>query len=84
MIARVLAVLGLLAFAAQTADAAGSHTVHGLSLFGDLAYPADFKNFKYVNPDAPKGGELRLSMTGGFDNFNPFIAKGRAPGGLDR
>ena len=29
---------------------------HGMSAFGDLAYPADFPYFKYVNPDAPKGG----------------------------
>ena len=32
---------------------------HGLSLFGDLKYPADFKRFDYVNPDAPKGGLVR-------------------------
>jgi hypothetical protein len=31
---------------------------HGLSVFGDLKYPADFKHFDYVNPDAPKGGKV--------------------------
>ena len=57
---------------------------HGLSVFGDLKYPADFKHFDYVNPDAPKGG--RFSTYGGplnsFDSFNPFILKGDAASGL--
>jgi len=43
---------------------------HGLSLFGDLKYPADFKRFDYVNPDAPKGGTMRMIALGTFDNFN--------------
>ena len=37
---------------------------HGLSMFGDLKYPADFKRFDYVNPDAPKGGMVRLIAIG--------------------
>jgi microcin C transport system substrate-binding protein len=57
---------------------------HGLSTFGDLKYPADFKHFDYVNPAAPKGG--RFSTYGGplnsFDTFNPFILKGDAATGL--
>lgn len=44
---------------------------HGLSLFGDVKYPAGFKRFDYVNPDAPKGGQVRLGAIGTFDNFNP-------------
>ena len=47
---------------------------HGLSLFGDLKYPADFKRFDYVNPDAPKGGVVRRQGAGTFDNFNPVVA----------
>ena len=43
---------------------------HGLSLFGDIKYPADFKRFDYVNPDAPKGGVARTISIGTFDNFN--------------
>jgi microcin C transport system substrate-binding protein len=43
---------------------------HALSLFGDIKYPADFKRFDYVNPDAPKGGVARLISIGTFDNFN--------------
>jgi microcin C transport system substrate-binding protein len=46
---------------------------HGASLFGDLKYPADFKHFDYVNPDAPKGGVVRLAAAGTFDNFNPVV-----------
>jgi microcin C transport system substrate-binding protein len=50
---------------------------HGLSICGDLKYPADFKNFDYVNPAAPKGGTMRLGVVGTtFDSFNPFIVKG--------
>ncbi|MFZ2319399.1 MAG: extracellular solute-binding protein, partial [Pseudomonas sp.] len=41
-------------------------------------YPASFKHFDFVNPDAPKGGELRQSGFGGFDSLNPFINKGVA------
>ena len=62
-----------LAVAAGTAVA---EPRHGLSTFGDLKYPPDFPHFDYVNPDAPKGGELRLRDLGSFDNLNPFILKG--------
>ena len=47
---------------------------HALSLFGDIKYPADFKRFDYVNPDAPKGGVARQISIGTFDNFNIAIA----------
>jgi microcin C transport system substrate-binding protein len=47
---------------------------HGLSLFGDLKYPADFKRFDYVNPDAPKGGVARQISLGTFDNFNIAVS----------
>src|SRR5258708_35230614 len=43
---------------------------HGLSLFGEVKYPVDFKRFDYVNPDAPKGGAARMISIGTFDNFN--------------
>ena len=49
---------------------------HGLSLFGALKYPPDFKHFDYVNPDAPKGGRVRTSSTGSFDSLNLFSFKG--------
>ena len=47
---------------------------HALSLFGDVKYPADFKHFDYVNPDAPKGGTVRQIAVGTFDNFNLVVA----------
>jgi len=55
--------------------------VHALAMHGDPKYPADFTHFEYTNPDAPKGGTLRLASSGTFDNLNPYILKGiAAPG----
>lgn len=50
---------------------------HGYSFFGDLKYPADYAHFDYVNPVAPKGGEISISTRGGFDGLNRFASKGR-------
>ncbi len=47
---------------------------HGLSLFGELKYPAGFKHFDYVNPNAPKGGAVRMIAFGTFDNLNEVVA----------
>jgi microcin C transport system substrate-binding protein len=58
---------------------------HGYSQFGDLKYPKGFAHFEWVNPDAPKGGELELApplRITNFDKFNPFTLKGTAPPGL--
>ena len=66
---------GISLFAGPAAQA-GSTVSHGSSLHGDLKYPKGFKHFDYVNPDAPKGGKLRLSTTGSYDSLNPFILKG--------
>ena len=55
---------------------------HGYALWGDLKYPQDFPNFAYVNPQATKGGELRLVSNlrvSTFDKYNPFTIKGSAP-----
>jgi microcin C transport system substrate-binding protein len=55
---------------------------YGYALWGDLKYPAGFSHFEYVNPTAPKGGELRLVSnlrTSTFDKYNPFTIKGSAP-----
>ena len=55
---------------------------HGYALWGDLKYPAGFAHFSYVNPQAPKGGELRLVSNlrvSTFDKYNPFTIKGSAP-----
>ena len=47
---------------------------HALSLFGEIKYPAGFKRFDYVNPEAPKGGSVRQIQIGTFDNFNIAVA----------
>jgi len=55
---------------------------HATSLIGEPKYPADFPHFDYVKPDAPTGGVVRLSETGGFDTLNPIPAKGNLASGL--
>jgi len=54
---------------------------HGIATYDDLKYPADFTHFDYVNPNAPKGGMVKLASFGSFDSFNPFIIKGTAAAG---
>lgn len=54
---------------------------HALSLVGEPKYPADFTHFDFVNPEAPKGGVVRLPSIGGFDSLNPVLYRGeQAPG----
>ena len=57
---------------------------HGLSLMGEPKYPADFKHFDYVNPNAPKGGFVRFGQDGTFDNFNFVIPRGTAAAGITK
>lgn len=47
---------------------------HASALTGDPKYPADFKHFDYVNPDAPKGGRVRFGVFGGFDSTNVMLS----------
>lgn len=54
---------------------------HGLAMHGDLKYGPDFTHFDYVNPNAPKGGEIRLGAIGTFDSLNGFIVKGSGAAG---
>ena len=80
---RALLVLALVLVAAPGSAA---ERKHGLSTFGDFGYPADFKNFAYANPDAPKGGALSLVGWGGvttFNSLNNYILKGDAAQGLE-
>ena len=53
---------------------------HGYNFFGELKYAADYERLNYVNPDAPKGGEISIWSMGTFDSFNPYTRKGRAGG----
>lgn len=56
-----------------------THAAHGISLDGQLKYPADFKRFDYTSADATQGGTLTLHSLGGFDKMNPYTLKGTAP-----
>src|SRR5439155_21633417 len=75
---------------AIAASEAGNET-HGMSVFGDLKYPADFKHFDYVNPEAPKGGFFStIPSTRAynqsfqtFNSFNAFILKGEGAKGME-
>ena len=70
---------------ASVARAQENEWRHALSLFGQLKYPADFKRFDYVNPEAPKGGAVRLGGFGTFDNFNLVVSgvKGTIAAGIN-
>ncbi len=70
----------ILALAAQAMPARGETVIksHGISTFGDLALPADFPHLPYVNPNAPKGGEISQWSPGSFDSFNPYAIAGNA------
>jgi microcin C transport system substrate-binding protein len=62
-----------------------SRAAHAYAQFGDIKYPAGFTHFDYVNPTAPKGGEIRMvppTRPTNFDKFNPFTLRGTAPYGL--
>ena len=72
----------LCAAVALVAWSPASWAAHGYALWGDLKYPAGFRNFDYVNPNAPQGGELRLvsnQRVSTFDKYNPFTIRGSAP-----
>jgi len=66
---------------AFAADGARPIAIHAIAMHGTAKYGPDFKHFDYVNPDAPKGGSLRLALQGTFDSFHPFIPKGNAGAG---
>ncbi|MDP5117749.1 MAG: extracellular solute-binding protein [Burkholderiaceae bacterium] len=58
---------------------------HAYAQFGDIKYPESFSHFSYVNPLAPKGGEIAMvspTRASSFDKYNPFTLKGTAPPGL--
>ena len=81
----VIASLGLAPMMASTVAQAQEPAEpfrHGVSILGDLKYPPGFARFDYVNPEAPKGGTLRMSSTGTFDTFNPVLDRGEAAPGL--
>ena len=78
------ALLGAPALSALPAFAQDKEWKHGLSLFGEPKYPADFKHFDYVDPQAPVAGIVRQGAFGTFDNFNQVVSgiKGALASGL--
>ncbi len=76
----VLAVaLGLVGVPALADD---PKPVHGMAMHGEPKYKADFPNLDYVDPKAPKGGQITAAAIGTFDNLNGFVLKGIAAAGL--
>ena len=61
---------------------AASEPQQALAMTGEPLYAAGFDHFAYANPDAPKGGVMKLGATGSFDSLNPFIVRGQPPFGL--
>jgi microcin C transport system substrate-binding protein len=64
------------------ASSAGVTRGHALSLLGEPSLPADFTHWPWVNPDAPKGGEIILTALGSFDTFNAYVLRGTPAVGL--
>ena len=65
------------------AQDAGTRWRHGVTLMGEPKLPADFPNFPYVNPQAPKAGTLNMSSDGTYDSFNPVLGlRGQPATGL--
>ena len=84
---RALSTAGAAAAAALLIFSSAVHAAaprHALSLYGAPKYPAGFTHFDYANPEAPKGGAIRLAAVGTYDNLNPFTLKGVAAIGLGR
>lgn len=79
---RALLVLGVVLFGALLATPVFAEAQTSLAMHGAAKYPADFQHFDYVNPDAPKGGALKLGAGGTYDSLNPFIVRGTAALGL--
>jgi microcin C transport system substrate-binding protein len=82
---RDLHFLRALALAWLACLAPAAWAAHAYAQFGDIKYPAGFSHFDYVNPAAPKGGEIRMvppTRPTNFDKFNPFTLRGTAPYGI--
>lgn len=82
---RDLSSLRALMMALLACLAPASWAAHAYAQFGDIKYPAGFSHFDYVNPAAPKGGEIRMvppTRPTNFDKFNPFTLRGTAPYGV--
>jgi peptide/nickel transport system substrate-binding protein len=77
--AMLFALAGFLFAAGAAPDPAIAQPRHAIAMHGEPALTEGFSAFRYVNPDAPKGGRLVRGVLGTFDSLNPFIVKGLAP-----
>lgn len=73
--------LGLIGAATPSWGEEALAPMHGIAMHGQPKYAAGFDHFDYVNPEAPKGGTLRLGVVGTFDSLHPFIVRGTVPTG---
>ena len=77
-VARIALILTMLICSIAQAETIKSH---GIAMHGIPKYAENFLHYEYVNPIAPKGGQLKLGAVGTFDSFNPYIPKGNAGAG---
>ena len=78
-------VLRSLLFLGAMLSSVPAWSAHAYAQFGDIRYPAGFSHFAYVNPDAPKGGQIAMvapTRASSYDKYNPFTLKGTPPPGL--
>lgn len=80
----VVAILaaGVVALGSAAPAQAEVRTAHAIAMHGEPKYGPDFAHFDYVNPEAPRGGTLRLAVSGTFDSFNPYIIRGNPAAGF--
>jgi len=83
-VARLVMAAALVVPAMAVAQSSMSRAVNGpaISMYGDLKYGPAFKHFEYANPEAPKGGDVKMAAFGTYDTLNPFTLKGVAAAGL--
>jgi peptide/nickel transport system substrate-binding protein len=77
-----MVVISAIAAAAPASMAAKAEPRPAIAMHGEPLYPPGFDHFAYVNPDAPKGGQLKVGVLGSYDSLNPFIVQGNAASGL--
>jgi len=82
LVALLVAAIAPAMAAAQAPPAARPVNGPAISMYGDLKYPPGFTHFQYANPEALKGGEVKLAAFGTFDTLNPFTLKGVSVAGL--
>ena len=78
-------VLRSLLFLGAMLSSVPAWSAHAYAQFGDIRYPAGFSHFAYVNPNAPKGGQIAMvapTRASSYDKYNPFTLKGTPPPGL--